>query len=145
MPQAGFRVFGGVRGRGELDPVPQFAFSAARGGRGSELQQRHQEVSVEKMWLSSLCSTSFLDGPPLLLFFTHPPCSRFSPRLHFATFFAVFFGAGVETVGAGGSGWVMGGIKDTPSSGPPGEVVDGPPEGVVGELPGEAVGGWARS
>jgi hypothetical protein len=57
--------------------------------------------------------------------------------LHFAT----LFGVAVETVGAGGSGWVMGGVKDTPSSEPPGEVVDGPGEGIVGELPGEAAGG----
>jgi len=61
--------------------------------------------------------------------------------LHFASFFAVFIGTVVGALGIRGSGWLMGGVNDTPSSEPPGEVVDEPPEGVVGGLPGEVVGG----
>lgn len=61
--------------------------------------------------------------------------------MHFATFFAVFFGAVVGALGVGVSGWLMGGVNDTPSSEPLDEVVGEPPEEVVDELPGEVVGG----
>ncbi len=78
-------------------------------------------------------------------FFTHLPRSRRWLRLHFASCFAVSFGAvGVVVapgVGVGTSDWPMGGVKDMPSSEPLGELVDDPPGEVVDEPPGEPLGG----
>jgi hypothetical protein len=37
----------------------------------------------------------------------------------------------VARLGAGTSGWLRGVVRDEPCSEPPGEVVSGPPEGVI--------------
>jgi hypothetical protein len=65
--------------------------------------------------------------------------------LHFATFFVGFLVFAdptgvVVTLGVGVSVWLMGGVKDTPSPGPLGEAVCEPDE-VVDEPPEEVVGG----
>ena len=130
--QRDLRARGGIGGQRRLHPRPPAGVLRGQRDRTADGEHQQQHTGGKRR---SDCGLHRLARLLARFFFfvRHLPCSRFSPRLHFATFFAVFFGAigVVIALGVGGSGWVMGGVKDTPSSEPPGEVVGGPPEGVV--------------